>query len=495
VEPHLCYGFSLPYARNAWAGVRARPATPTVVHAPRSRPTNDMTLLTTVVPAIGTVLAALLGASGVPGMLGDRRVGSLSTDPTPFPVAFTANVAWCVYGVSLGDFWPFLCNIAPSLCNLFCTITCLRLSGSVSARVAVRIEILMLVGMAILLALMLLSCSSLVVASEAHRQAIASGACLTLCICQFLSPCTEAVFAALRGDASKLSLPLAGTGALCCGFWCVYGLAAEQPAMAISNGIGCLLSVSVALTKLVVGFLHAPTGGGADGTPTEVLLKLADEGKEIQLHSISQELASPLGARRQRQTTAEPADVLADQPAISASATPPPPSAAAWSLVKVGDGHVAFRLAEGGFLCVAPRAGDLPADLCTPTGFVIEVCAPATTSTRRDNNGPSRAVVPRALVSARTRTIIRTALVVRTHAACIRRDWCARFFADAPRRLSGRRGALPARRRAAAGFGGGCDAPVRGGRDRLLQPAPPRLHAAHAEWRARLLVDGEPRRG
>jgi len=270
----------------------------------------------------------------------------------PYPVAFTTCFAWCLYGTVIGDAWPFVGNILPVLGNAFCTVTALRLCES--PRAAALTERLTLGGILVLLILMLVSVSQLVLSDDAVRADIAGYICIGLCIMQFFSPCVEAMRAVRTRDASKISLPLAVTGALCGFFWAIYGLTTGRAAMWIPNGAGFALSATVCVVKVCVGRL-APRGvaGARHSSPKELLLAAASSGSEVVMRSLGPaSKADPtLGGNmvdEQLHTT------FMWKPCIAA------------------DGLVAFRAgSDDAYLSVCRRSSEAP-DIESPTDFVIK---------------------------------------------------------------------------------------------------------------------------
>lgn len=214
---------------------------------------DDSVWFSVVMPTAGSILGFFLGFAAVPTMMNDRKVGKLSVDPVPYPVAFTTCFAWCFYGTVIGDPWPFVGNILPVLGNAFCVITALRLCDD--PRTAAMTEWITIGGILLLLVLLLVCVSDFVIKDHTLRGAILGNTCICLCIVQFSSPCIEALRAVRTGDARKISLPLAVTGSLCSFFWSVYGLTAGLSAIWIPNVAGFALAGTVCIVKLCVGKL------------------------------------------------------------------------------------------------------------------------------------------------------------------------------------------------------------------------------------------------
>ena len=138
----------------------------------------------------------------------------------------------------------------------------------------------------------------------------------------------------------------------------MYGFWAGLPAMWMPNGLGAILATFAAVVKIVVSRRHASSA--EENSPVQALLKLADEGQTIQLRSVALSRDVDLNA---------PA-TLADGPVESVS--PVMAEQCLWTLCKVGDGHVAFKVDEDTFLCVVPRPEDTtPTIVTTPSSYVI----------------------------------------------------------------------------------------------------------------------------
>jgi len=317
---------------------------------------NGAIWLTTVVPAVGSVLGCILGFAAVPQMLQDRKDGRLSKDPVPYPVAFITCFSWCLYGATIRDPWPLVGNILPVLSTAFCTVTALGYCRD--PKMAARAEKLMISGIAILLGLILFSVSNVVFDDLAVRGEIAGFVCTGLCIMQFSSPCVAAITAVRKWDASKLSLPLAVADTLCAFFWTVYGTTAGLHAMWVPNSIGFVLSFSVCLVKICIGrHPHARALEGLPPSPREMLLAAANSGNKVVLRSLGPACkADPqLGGRK--------------------SSLKGGPTTFEWTPCPAGDGLVALKPgADDAYLCVCLRsASDAPVlGVETPTDYVIK---------------------------------------------------------------------------------------------------------------------------
>jgi len=174
------------------------------------------------VPAMGCILAWVLGFSPIPGLLVDRKNGQLTTDPTPFPMAMTNALSWVLFACILNDQWLFLGNVVMAMFALFNTVTALRLCKD--PVVSTKIERLTLGGLGVSQVLLLLGISTLVIDDPDLRKNIVGNTALVICIVMFFSPLAEAFEALKSGDGSKLSMPLAAASIACTSFWTLYGI-------------------------------------------------------------------------------------------------------------------------------------------------------------------------------------------------------------------------------------------------------------------------------
>ena len=137
---------------------------------------DDSVWFSVVMPTAGSILGFFLGFAAVPTMMNDRKVGKLSVDPVPYPVAFTTCFAWCFYGTVIGDPWPFVGNILPVLGNAFCVITALRLCDD--PRTAAMTEWITIGGILLLLVLLLVCVSDFVIKDHTRRGTILGNTCV-----------------------------------------------------------------------------------------------------------------------------------------------------------------------------------------------------------------------------------------------------------------------------------------------------------------------------
>lgn len=333
-----------------------------------SPPISTSTLLTVLVPMLGSTLGWILGFSPIPQLIRDARGGQLTKDPTPYPVAFTCNFAWALLGLALDDPWPTIGNLGPIMANLFATITALRLCAD--PRVANRIQLLTMAGMGLLLALSVLTLRPWVVSDADGRAKIAGYAAMSLCFAQFSSPLVEVKRAITSGDASSLSLPLATTGVACTLFWAAYGLSVSVPAIWIPNGGGCILSVFVCLIKLRYYRGRAQI---ANESPREILLKHCDTKNGVRLRSIG--LQRDVSSRSMFSDQSVGLEQSERLPNATPFASHDEMEGLVLHAVRAGDA-VAFRTRPGYFLSVVSRGGEgLPSYLLAPTDLLVKSVA------------------------------------------------------------------------------------------------------------------------
>jgi len=315
-------------------------------------------------PLLGQFTAFFLFYSPCPGLVRDRRQGRLTTDPTPFPFAFTSTLVWCIYGARLEDLPVFMCNIIGLAATTFNTTTVLRLCRDEG--VAVRLEIVTISGVLMAAAAVLTTMTSVLIEDEKVKTQILGYLAIAVCVVMFASPVAETVKAVRSGDTSKISMPLAAAQLINGILWMVYGMSQGNVVISGPNAAGAALALASVLVKVLVKQNGLDAGAQysvRDAVKNQSFDELIQSGGTVVLHSLPHnsfvhvpDVACP-----------QDADMESD---ISASLVRGATEGTSLQIVPTSGRHIALKTPDGRFLCVRPRGSKI-GSVIQPSPFQV----------------------------------------------------------------------------------------------------------------------------